>query len=105
MRLTTALFGAFAGGAYGVLTNRDPWKCAAWGGGVGLVTTLIGGANLSLGGVNLRVGSKSGPEALGWGHGEMPTPFGYSPYVRDGWPRGGGGHGGYPFNAPVWWAS
>jgi len=101
MRLTTALFGAFAGGAFGVLTNRDPWKCAAWGGGVGLVTTLVGGANLSLGGVNLRVGNSASSlpaEAAGWGHVEMPAPFGDSPYVRDGWPYEGGGHGGYPYS-------
>jgi hypothetical protein len=42
------------------------------------------------------------PEMTGWGHGEMPTPFGLSLYSRDGWPNGGGGHGGYPYSAP-WW--
>jgi hypothetical protein len=33
----------------------------------------------------------------GWGHGEMPSPFGYSAYGSYGWPHGGGGHGGYPY--------
>jgi peptidoglycan hydrolase-like protein with peptidoglycan-binding domain len=57
MRLTSAIFGAFAGGAYGVVMNKDPWKSALWGGGIGLVLTLIGGASLSVGGISLRVGA------------------------------------------------
>jgi hypothetical protein len=45
------------------------------------------------------------PEMTGWGHVEMPTPFGDNVYSRDGWPNGGGGHGGYPYNneAYRWW--
>jgi hypothetical protein len=43
-------------------------------------------------------GTLSGKRALtGWGHGEMPSPFGYSAYGAYGWPYGGGGHGGYPY--------
>jgi hypothetical protein len=41
-------------------------------------------------------------DMTGWGHGEMPTPFGVSAYGYRGWPAGGGGHGGYPYSA-AWW--
>jgi peptidoglycan hydrolase-like protein with peptidoglycan-binding domain len=57
MRLTTALAGTVIGAGVGVLMKRDPWKYALWGGGIALVTSLVGGANLSLGGFSLRVGA------------------------------------------------
>jgi peptidoglycan hydrolase-like protein with peptidoglycan-binding domain len=57
MRLTTALIGTVIGGSFGVATNKDPWKYALWGGGIGLVLTLIGGASLSVGGISVRVGA------------------------------------------------
>jgi peptidoglycan hydrolase-like protein with peptidoglycan-binding domain len=56
MRLTTALAGTVIGAGVGVLMHKDPWKYALWGGGIALVTSLVGGANVSLGGFNLRVG-------------------------------------------------
>lgn len=43
-----------------------------------------------------------GGDVTGWGHVEMPSPFGVSAYGAAGWPNGGGGHGGYPYSAP-WW--
>jgi len=54
MRWTTPLLGAAIGA--GIYIKRDPGKGALWGAGIGLLVTLLGGAAVSVGGINVRVG-------------------------------------------------
>jgi hypothetical protein len=61
MRFTTALLGAAIGGIIGT-TKGDPFKYAVWGGGIGLVITLVGGAGVSIGGMSFHVGADSGTD-------------------------------------------
>lgn len=65
MRFGTAFVGMGVGAGLAMLTNKDPWKYALWGGGVGFAVSLVGGASVSLGGTSLRVGQL--PQSL-------PTP-------------------------------
>lgn len=61
MRFTTALLGAAIGGIVGT-TKGDPFKYAVWGGGIGLVITLVGGAGFTVGGLNVHVGADAGSD-------------------------------------------
>jgi len=54
MRLTTPLLGAAIGA--GLNLRKDPAKGALWGAGIGLLVTMLGGAAISVGGINIRVG-------------------------------------------------
>jgi peptidoglycan hydrolase-like protein with peptidoglycan-binding domain len=65
MRFGTAFVGMGVGAGVAMLTRKDPWKYALWGGGIGFVVSLVGGASVSLGGASLRVGQL--PQSL-------PTP-------------------------------
>jgi peptidoglycan hydrolase-like protein with peptidoglycan-binding domain len=65
MRFGTAFIGMGVGAGAAMLTNKDPWKYALWGGGIGFVVSLLGGGSVSLGGASLRVGQL--PQSL-------PTP-------------------------------
>jgi hypothetical protein len=54
MRLTTPLLGAAIGA--GLNFRKDIAKGALWGAGIGLLVTMLGGAAISVGGINIRVG-------------------------------------------------
>lgn len=61
MRLTTPLLGAALGGVFAMSKGSDPWKYVVWGGGLGLLVTILGGASASVGGLGFRVGAAVGP--------------------------------------------
>ena|ERR1700679_4231702 len=103
MRLTTPLLGAAIGGAVGLAKN-DPFKYIVWGGGIGLLVTLLGGASAGIGGINLRVGAAAGPRGPMGPRGHMgergipalPSLPGYGGYSGEGpYAYGDYGMGGY----------
>ncbi len=57
MRWQTPLVGVAIGAAIGYFGKKDAAKGALWGGAIGLGLTLIGGAAVSVGGVQIRVGA------------------------------------------------
>lgn len=102
MRLTTPLLGAAIGGAVG-LSKGDPWKYVVWGGGIGLLVTILGGANAGVGGISLRVGAP-GPSVQKRTPGNLPGyggyggagPYAYGDYGIGGYSGEGGPYqGGY----------
>lgn len=123
MRLTTPLLGAAIGGAVGLAKN-DPWKYIVWGGGLGLLVTILGGASAGVGGISLRVGAAPGhagsrgpmgprgrmgerglpglPNLPGYGGYDGNGPYAYGDYgmggyAGDGGPYEGGVDWGYDF--------
>jgi hypothetical protein len=57
VQITTAILGAAVGAFIG--RKKDMLRYAAWGGGIGFVISMLGGASASIGRTSFRVGAAS----------------------------------------------